>query len=395
MSTSLMPTYARQPVAFVRGEGIWLEDEHGRRYLDALSGIAVCGLGHAHPRIAAAIAEQAQTLIHTSNLYRIPLQEKLAAELCTVSGMTRCFFANSGAEANEGALKLARLHGHRRGIARPAVLVMENSFHGRTLATLSATGNVKVQKGFEPLVDGFIRVPFDDIAAIEKAAQEHPEIVAILVEPIQGESGVRLPAQGLTTYLSALRQLCDRHDWLLMLDEVQTGNGRTGRYFAFQHSPILPDVVSTAKGLGNGFPIAAVLVAGKASDLFGPGMHGTTFGGSPLACRVALCTIELLRDGAMDNAARVGAALQQSLTARLQGLDIEVTGLGMMIGIILPGDATPLIERGREAGLLFAVSAERRIRLLPPLIMNDSEAEELSERLSRLIRDFLTPGGVA
>ncbi len=395
MSTSLMPTYARQPVAFVRGEGVWLEDEQGRRYLDALSGIAVCGLGHAHPRIAAAIAEQAQTLIHTSNLYRIPLQEQLAAQLCAVSGMARCFFGNSGAEANEGALKLARLHGHRRGIARPAVLVMENSFHGRTLATLSATGNPKVQKGFEPLVEGFIRVPFDDLAAIERAAQEHPEIAAILVEPIQGESGVRLPAQGLTAYLSALRQLCDRHDWLLMLDEVQTGNGRTGRYFAFQHSPILPDVVSTAKGLGNGFPIAAVLVAGKASDLFGPGMHGTTFGGSPLACRVALCTIELLCNGAMANAAHVGAALQQSLRSRLAGLDIEVGGLGMMIGIVLPCDATPLVERGREAGLLFAVSAERRIRLLPPLIMNEHEADELSERLSRLIRDFLSTGVTA
>lgn len=390
MSTPLMPTYNRQPVAFVRGEGVWLEDEHGQRYMDALSGIAVCGLGHAHPRIADAIAEQARTLIHTSNLYRIPLQEQLAEALCRAGSMDRCFFANSGAEANEGALKLARLHGHQRGIDRPAVLVMENSFHGRTLATLSATGNSKVQKGFEPLVEGYIRVPFDDLDAIEAAAQAHPDIAAILVEPIQGESGVRLPSHGLPAYLQALRAICDRHDWLLMLDEVQTGNGRTGRYFAYQHSSIQPDVISTAKGLGNGFPIGAVLVAGKAKDLFGPGMHGTTFGGSPLACRVALCTIDILSSGAIDNAARVGLWIREQLAARLSPLHVEVVGLGMMIGVVLPCDATAMVELGRQAGLLFAVSAERRIRLLPPLIMNEAEAQLLVDKLSGLVHDFLS-----
>ena len=286
MTSALMPTYARQPIAFVKGSGCWLYDHEGQAYLDALTGIAVCGLGHAHPVIAEAIADQAATLVHTSNLYQIPLQEALGQALHEASGMEFCFFSNSGAEANEAAIKLARLFGHQKNIAEPAIVVMENSFHGRTLATLSATGNKKVQMGFEPLVQGFIRVPFDDIAAIEAVIATNPNIVAILVEPIQGEGGIRIPKSGFA-YLEALRAVCDKHDLLFMLDEIQTGNGRTGKYFAYQHTSIKPDVVTTAKGLGNGFPIGACLVQGKARDLFKAGNHGSTYGGTPLACRAS------------------------------------------------------------------------------------------------------------
>lgn len=389
MNNALMPTYMRQPVAFLRGAGVWLYDESGRAYLDALAGIAVCGLGHAHPDVAAALADQAATLIHTSNLYRIPLQEELAALLTQISGMNNCFFANSGAEANEGALKLARLHGHSRGIAHPAVLVMDNSFHGRTLATLSATGNVKVQKGFEPLVEGFIHVPFGDIEAIKAAALHHPNITALLVEPIQGESGVRLPPQGLQSYLDQIRALCDQYDWLMMLDEIQTGNARTGKYFAFQYSHSLPDVVTTAKGLGNGFPIAAVLAAGKAKDLFQPGMHGTTYGGTPLACRVALTTVRALLQGPMENAHLQGMALKEAFHQRLGHLGVEVTGLGLMLALVLPVSALPLVERGRDAGVLFAVSSENRIRLLPPLIISTEECALLVDRLSTVVENYL------
>ena len=390
MTSALMPTYARQPVGFVRGEGVWLYDTEGRRYLDTTAGIAVCGLGHAHPAVAAAIADQARTLVHTSNLYQIPLQEALGDALRTVSGMDLCFFGNSGAEANEAAIKLARLYGHKhRNIAEPAIIVMENSFHGRTLATLSATGNKKIQEGFEPLVQGFVRVPFDDIAAIERAAAENPNIVAVLVEPIQGESGVRTAKNGFG-YLADLRALCDKHEWLLMLDEIQTGNGRTGKYFAYQHSGIMPDVVSTAKGLGNGFPIGACLVRGKARDLFGPGNHGTTYGGTPLACRAALATLQELQKGPIENARIMGERISKGFVERLGDLGVTVEGAGLMIGVVLPRNCTALVARAREAGVLLIVSAENRIRLLPPLVINAEEADLLVDTVSALVRAFLT-----
>ncbi len=396
MTSALMPTYARQPVGFSRGEGVWLYDTEGRRYLDTTSGIAVCGLGHAHPAVAEAIAEQARTLVHTSNLYQVPLQEELGRVLSAVSGMDLCFFGNSGAEANEAAIKLARLFAHKhKHIAEPAIIVMENSFHGRTLATLSATGNKKIQDGFGPLVPGFVRVPFDDIAAIEKAAAENPNIVAILVEPIQGESGVRAPAAGIAPYLEALRAICDRHDWLLMLDEIQTGNGRTGKYFAYQHSSILPDVVSTAKGLGNGFPIGACLVRGRARDLFGPGNHGTTYGGTPLGCRAALATIAELQKGAIDNARVMGERIRAGFLKNLGDLGVTVEGAGLMLGVVLPRPCGELVARAREDGVLLIVSAENRIRLLPPLIISAEEADLLVTRISALVRAFLGEGAAA
>lgn len=393
--SALMPTYARQPVGFVRGEGVWLYDTEGRRYLDTTAGIAVCGLGHANPVVADAIADQARTLMHTSNLYQVPLQEKLGAALREVSGMELCFFGNSGAEANEAAIKLARLFAHKhKQIAEPAIIVMENSFHGRTLATLSATGNKKIQEGFEPLVQGFVRVPFDDIGAIEKAAAENPNIVAILVEPIQGESGVRTAKNGFA-YLDELRAICDKHDWLLMLDEIQTGNGRTGKYFAYQHSKILPDVVTTAKGLGNGFPIGACLVRDKARDLFTAGTHGTTYGGTPLASRAALTTIAELRKGPIENAHIMGERIKTGFLKNLGDLGVYVEGAGLMLGVVLPKPCTELVALAREAGVLLIVSAENRIRLLPALIINAEEADLLVEKISALVRSFLTEGATA
>lgn len=389
MTTALMPTYARQPIAFVRGEGVWLFDTQGRRYLDTTAGIAVCGLGHAHPAVAEAIADQARTLVHTSNLFQVPLQEQLAEKLCAVSGMARAFFGNSGAEANEGAIKLARLYGNQRGVALPTIIVMNNSFHGRTMATLTATGNTKIQTGFGPLVQGFVHVPHGDVEAIEAVARENPNIVAILVEPIQGESGVRMPPQGFA-YLSELRKLCDRHEWLLMVDEIQTGNGRTGKYFAYQHAGILPDVVTTAKGLGNGFPIGSTLVSGRATELFGPGMHGTTYGGTPLGSRAALVTIDELLKGPIGNAATMGARIKAGFERELGDLGVTVEGAGLMLGVVLPRPCTELVAIAREAGVLLIVSAENRIRLLPPLIISAEESDELVQRISALVRDFLT-----
>lgn len=389
MTSALMPTYARQPIGFSHGNGVWLYDTEGRRYLDTTAGIAVCGLGHANPVVAEAIADQARTLVHTSNLYEIPLQEKLGEVLRDVSCMEFCFFANSGAEANEAAIKLARIYGNTcKKVTLPTIIVMENSFHGRTLATLSATGNKKVQAGFEPLVEGFVRVPHDDIDAIEKVAAENPNIVAILVEPIQGESGVRMPKQGFA-YLDALRAVCDKHDWLLMLDEIQTGNGRTGKYFAYQHSGILPDVVTTAKGLGNGFPIGACMVRGKARDLFGPGNHGSTYGGTPLGCRAALVTVQELQKGPIENAAVMGERIRHGFEARLGDLGVTVEGAGLMLGVVLPKPCTELVAIAREAGILLIVSAENRIRLLPPLIISAEEADFLVEKISGLVRQFL------
>jgi acetylornithine/N-succinyldiaminopimelate aminotransferase len=340
--------------------------------------------------IAQAIAEQAATLVHTSNLYQIPLQEALGQALRDVSGMELCFFSNSGAEANEAAIKLARLFGHQKDIAEPAIIVMENSFHGRTLATLSATGNKKVQIGFEPLVQGFVRVPFDDIAAIEQAIANNPNIAAILVEPIQGEGGIRVPKNGFA-YLEQLRAVCDKHNLLLMLDEIQTGNGRTGKYFAYQHTTIKPDVVTTAKGLGNGFPIGACLVQGKATHLFKAGNHGSTYGGTPLACRAALTVVQLLQQGVIENAASMGEYMIQAFKTKLQGLDVTVHGKGLMIGIQLPKPCAELVGQARdEEKLLLNVTADSVIRLLPALVITPKEADEIIERVSRLIRKFLS-----
>jgi len=389
MTDVLMHTYQRLPVTFAQGQGAWLTDTEGRRYLDALGGIAVCSLGHAHPALTAALSDQAGRLLHVSNLYGIAEQEKLGEALCQLSGMDRVFFANSGAEANEAAIKLARLHGHRRGIQSPAIVVMENSFHGRTLATLSATGNRKVQAGFEPLVQGFVRVPYDDLDALRAVADNQPDVVAVLVEPIQGEGGVRIPSEG---YLEGIRTLCDAQGWLMMLDEIQTGMGRTGRFFAFQHTDVVPDVMTLAKALGNGVPIGACLARGEAAELFAPGNHGSTFGGNPLACRAGLVVCDTLRTGDLPaRAALLGEKLLDDFAAALDGVDgvREIRGRGLMIGIELDHPCGELVGRALAAGLLINVTAETVVRLLPPLILSDAEAEQLVATLSGLIRDFL------
>jgi len=384
MTDALMTTYNRLPVAFARGNGAWLWDEDGNRYLDGLCGIAVTGLGHAHPDISAALADQAATLLHTSNIYRIPLQEQLGERLCALSGMERAFLCNSGAEANEAALKLARLHGHSREIDLPAIVVMEQSFHGRTLATLSASGSRKVQAGFEPLVQGFIRVPYNDLEAVRSVARNSPTVAAVLVEPVLGEGGIRMPDPG---YLANLREICDQNDWLLMLDEIQTGIARTGKLFAFQHEEMVPDVITLAKALGNGMPIGACLARGAAAALFQPGNHGTTFGGNPLACRVGMSVLDVVeRDGLAARAAELGDRLAQEITsAELPGV-IEVRHHGLMIGIELDRPATALPALALEHGLLLNVTAERVIRLLPPMILSDDEAGELVVRLASAVR---------
>jgi len=389
MSDSLMSTYARLPVAFERGEGAWLWDSEGKRYLDGLSGIAVCNLGHAHPAVADAIHRQAMELVHTSNLYRIPLQEQLADELTRLSGMDRVFFCNSGAEANEAAIKLARLHGHKRGVDNPDIIVADGSFHGRTMATLTATGNRKVQAGFEPLVKGFVRVPYDDLEAMRNVARNDHNVVAVLIEPIQGEGGVRIPDVG---YLKAVRELCDEHGWLMMLDEVQTGMGRTGKMFAFQHDGIVPDVMSLAKGLGNGFPIGACLARGAAAEVFGPGNHGSTFGGTPLACAAALAVTQTLEhDLIPDHAAALGERMGRRFAAAFDGVSgvREIRIRGMMIGIELDRPCGELVGRALEAGLLINVTAERVVRLLPPLILSEEEADQLTSEVAALIIDHL------
>jgi len=386
----LMPTYARQPIAFVRGQGTYLYTQDGTAYLDALTGIAVCGLGHTHPAVTAAMIDQASILVHTSNLFQIPWQEEAGRLLCNVGGMERCFFANSGAEANEAAIKLARMSAYKKGITSPKIIVMEKSFHGRTLATLSATGNDKVQKGFYPLVEGFLRVPFGDVAAIEALAKAHDDIVAILVEPIQGEGGVNTAPQGFV-YLEQLRALCDQHDWLLMLDEIQTGNGRTGKYFAYQHTAIKPDVLTTAKGLGNGFPVGACLVRDKAYDLFAAGNHGSTFGGTPLACRTVYAVIDSIqKEQAIENAEIMGAYLKDRLAEELAGLVTEVRGFGMILGIELPRACGELVARARdEQHMIINVTADNVIRLLPPLNLSQADANEIIKRLVVLVKDFL------
>ena len=392
MPDALMSTYNRLPVSFSRGEGVWLWDKAEKRYLDALSGIAVCGLGHSHPAIKAAICRQAGKVLHTSNLYQIPLQEQLGDELARISGMERVFFANSGAEANEAAIKLARLYGHRNGIANPAIVVMEQSFHGRTLATLSATGNHKVQVGFEPLVQGFLRAPFGDIAGLRSVAEADPKVVAILVEPIQGEGGIKLPP---LEYLNQLRELCDRQGWLLMLDEIQTGMGRSGRMFSYQHNRILPDVLTLAKGLGNGVPIGACLARGKAAEVYAPGNHGSTFGGNPLACAAALAVIETLEaDKLVERAERLGRRLLAGFADQLTGVGgiADIRGQGLLIGIELERPCGELVTMALEQGLLINVTAERVVRLLPPLIISDIEADLLVNQLCALVKTFLAQG---
>lgn len=386
----LMATYGRQAISFVRGRGAYLYTADGTEYLDALTGIAVCGLGHAHPVIAEAIAEQAATLVHTSNLFEIPWQTAAAQKLAEVSGMEEIFFSNSGAESNEGAIKIARKFGAQQGVSNPKIIVAEQSFHGRTLATLSATGNKKVQEGFAPLVEGFIRVPFGDVDAIQEAAINHPDIVAILIEPIQGEGGVNTAPQGFS-YLEEVRALCNQHNWLMMLDEIQTGNGRTGKYFAYQHTNIVPDVMTTAKGLGNGFPVGAVMTQGKAVGLLGAGSHGSTYGGTVLGSRVVYTVIDTLQnENAVENAAKVGAYIVEQLKVHLNDLNVQVRGFGMMIGIQLPKDCAEIVAIARdEYKLIVNVTAGSVVRLLPPLNMTQEQADDLLKRLVPAIQNFL------
>ncbi len=385
----LMNTYSRQPVAFARGEGVWLWDTEGRKYLDGVAGVAVNSLGHAHPRLVKAICDQAGSLIHTSNLYGISLQEQLADRLCALSGMDNVFVCNSGCEANEAMIKLARLYGHQKGIDNPAIIVMEKSFHGRTLATLSATGNRKVQAGFEPLVSGFVRVPYNDVPAIEQVAAHNQNVVAVMVEPIQGEGGVNTPDG---EYLKRIREICDRQGWLLMLDEVQTGIGRTGKWFEHQHAHIVPDVMALAKGLGSGMPVGACLAKGAAAEVFKPGNHGSTFGGNPLACAAAIATLDAIeQDGLMVNAWETGNFIRDSLAERLRGVAgvVEARGMGMMIGVELDRPCGDLVARARDKGLLINVTVDSVVRLLPPLVMNRQEAQQLVDILAPLIREFL------
>jgi len=389
MTDHLMATYKRLPVSFERGEGAWLWSTDGRRYLDALAGIAVCGLGHAHPGVRDALCEQASRLVHVSNLYRIPAQSTLGDRLCAAAGMDRVFFANSGAEANEAAIKLARLFASRRGVQRPEILVMEQSFHGRTLATLTATGNRKAQAGFEPLVSGFVRVPYNDLDAVETAAANRNNIVAVLVESIQGEGGVVVPDAG---YLAGLRALCDRQGWLLMLDEVQSGMGRTGALFAFQHEGIHPDVMTLAKGLGNGVPIGACLARGEAAEVLGPGTHGSTFGGNPLACRAALAVLDALeQDDLPARAVVLGDRIRTGLRERLADAAgvVEIRGRGLMIGVELDRPCTELVAAALAEGLLINVTAERVVRLLPPLIIDDEQTQRIIDIVARVVLAFL------
>jgi acetylornithine aminotransferase len=384
----LMKTYSPQPVAFARGEGAWLWDTEGKRYLDALAGIAVNGLGHAHPALVKAIAEQAAKLIHTSNLFRVPEQERAAEKVCALAGMDNAFFCNSGSEANECAIKIARLHGHQRGVESPSIVVMEKAWHGRTLATLSATGSRKAQAGFEPLMGGFLRVPYNDVGAIERL-KEHPSVVAVLLEVLQGEGGIHVAN---LDYLRKVREICDRRQWLLMIDEVQSGIGRTGKWFAHQWAGIVPDVMPLAKGLGSGVPIGACLARGVAADVFKPGNHGTTFGGGPLVSVAALTTLEVIeKSGLLANATRQGEAIMQGLQRELSGVAgvKEIRGKGLMIGIELDRPCGDLVRRGLEAGIVINVTSDKVIRLLPPLIYSDAESAELVARLAPLVKSFL------
>ena len=391
----LMNTYGRQPLAFSHGEGPWLYDTDGRRYLDCLAGIAVNTLGHAHPKLVAALREQVARIMHCSNLFEIPLQTRLGAKLVELSGMTNVFFCNSGMEANEAALKIARKYGHQRGIERPEIVVYERAFHGRSIATLSATGNEKVQKGFEPLVEGFVRVPLNDAAALERVAAERPNVVAVFLEAIQGEGGIQ-PAR--VEYLQAVRRLCDARGWLMMVDEVQCGTGRTGKWFAHQWAGVRPDVMPLAKGLASGVPIGAVVAHGAAAEMFQPGNHGTTFGGNPLAMRAGLVTIAAMEEeGLLENAARLGERIMSGLRRGLAGTPgfVEVRGQGLMIGVALDRPCGALVKRALDAGLVLNVTADTVVRLLPPLVFRDEHAEQLVATLVPIVRRFLEEGAPA
>ena len=385
----LMNTYARLPVAFTHGKGAWLTDEDGQEYLDALAGIAVNGLGHAHPKLTAALAEQVRRLIHTSNIYRVREQEQLADRICALSGLDEVFFANSGSEANEGALKLVRMHGHKHGNPEAQTIVMEHAWHGRTLATLAATGSEKARKGFDPLPSGFIRVPYNDLAAIEKAAAADPRVQAVWLEVLQGEGGIRVAD---ADYLRALRRLCDQNAWLLMVDEVQCGIARTGKWFGYEWAGIKPDVITLAKGLGSGVPIGAVIAGGRAKGTFGPGNHGTTFGGGPLACRAGLETLRIIEEeNLLANAAAMGQRIRDGFAAALQGVAgvAAIRGQGLMIGIELDRPCGDLVKQALANRLLINVTQDRVIRLLPPLVINAREADEIVGRLAPLVRAFV------
>ena len=385
---NLMNTYSRLPVTFARGKGAWLWDDQGNKYLDALAGIAVCGIGHCHPKLVKAISEQAGTLIHTSNLYHIDKQEKLAKKLAILSGLNKSFFCNSGAEANETAIKLARLYGHNKGIDQPTIIVMENSFHGRTMATLTATGNRKVQAGFEPLLTGFARVPFNDLDAIAQVSAHNKNVVAILVEPYQGEGGVNVPQ---ANYLKGLRQICDENGWLLMLDEVQCGIGRSGKWFAFQNSEIVPDVITLAKSLGSGVPIGACIAGNVAGDIFKPGNHASTFGGNPLACTAAITTLDIIEEeNLMCNALEQGAFIRKNLLEQLGNLShvTQIRGHGLMIGIELTKPCGELVKKALAQGLLLNVTSDKVVRLLPPLVIKKNESEQIINMVSTLIKEF-------
>lgn len=388
-TSALMPTYARLPVTFAKGEGCVLWDTQGKQYLDAISGIAVCSLGHARREVAEAICAQAQSLLHTSNLYQIEHQAALGAKLCELSGMESVFFANSGAEANEAAIKVARLYGHNKGIENPVIIVMTEAFHGRTMATVSATGNVKAQTGFAPLLSGFERVEYGDVAAVAKLMADNAQVVAVLVEPVQGEGGVNIPADN---YLTELRGLCDQHDCLLMVDEIQTGMCRTGKWFAFQHADIQPDVMTLAKALGNGVPIGACLVGGKANGVFGPGNHGSTFGGNPLSCRAALAVIEVMeKEHLAQRAAELGAYFVAQFTQQLADVAgvTAIRAKGLMVAVQLDRDCGELVTQALNEGLLINVTAGKVIRLLPPLILTDAEADQIITQVSGLVKAYL------
>ncbi|KTD66306.1 aspartate aminotransferase family protein [Legionella spiritensis] len=386
---ALITSYNPMPVAFTHGKGIWLFDEQGKAYLDGLSGIAVCGLGHAHPDVTRTIQRQAEKLLHTSNAFHIREQELLAEKLTTMAGMEQVFFGNSGAEANEAAIKLTRLYGHQKGIKTPSIIVMERAFHGRTMATLTASGSRKVQAGFEPLVPGFIRAPFNDIDALHTIAANRDDVVAIMLEPIQGEGGIFAAED---SYLRAVKQLCEDHEWLLILDEIQTGNGRTGKLFACMHSDVQPDILTTAKGLANGVPIGACLMSKRACNLFKPGNHGSTFGGNPLACATALTVLEVIeRDHLCEQAAKNGMILKEKLMAGLGHHPAvrAIRGRGLMLGIELDRPVGDARATGLNHGLLFNVTAENVIRLLPPLIITEEEIDELVLRLNKTIHEFI------
>ena len=385
----LMNTYSRQPIGFVKGEGAWLWDDQGKRYLDCVSGVAVASVGHAHPTVTNAICEQAKSMLHTSNLYRIFRQEELAERICKLAGMDEVFFCNSGAEANEAAIKLARLYGHKSGVENSHIIVMEKAWHGRTLATLSATGSRKAQAGFEPLMDGFVRVPYNDADAVRQIASRQSNVVAVLVEVLQGEAGVIMADM---EYLRTLRKICDEQQWLFMIDEVQCGIGRTGKWFGFQHAEVKPDVITLAKGLGSGVPIGACLAAGRATGVFGPGNHGSTFGGGPLVCAASLATLQAIEEEKLlDKATQTGEWIRSELRTQLKGVSgvKDIRGLGMMMGIELDRPCGDIVKRALAQGMLVNVTGDTVVRLLPPLIFTAAQAEQLVNTLVPIIKDFL------